>query len=112
MSDTAITPAAVFQIRAELEQLRAKVNALDERVRHLDGVDSAINELDDRVDESERRHDAAELTIRELGSAMQRMVNGVTSRDLAIERVERHMLAIMEHLQVKVTVSVAASVTP
>ena len=47
-----------------------------------------------------------------MGVAVRRLVNGVTSRDLAIERVERHMLAIMEHLQVKVTVSVAASVTP
>lgn len=107
MSDTTITPAALLQLRDELDALRGEQAASAMRIRHceaqlrdLEGVAETINELDDRADSSERRHDASETALRDMGAAVRRLVSGVTTRDLVSERVEKHMLAVLQHLRV------------
>ncbi len=109
MSDTLITPAAVFDLRAEVEEqkkeikkLKIEVHDLRTQLRDLQNIGETINEHDDRLDASERRHDAAESTLREMGASIRKLVNGVTMRDLVSERVERHMLAVMAFLKVPV----------
>lgn len=121
MSDTFITPAALASLRDDLDVFRKKlmefeekVRHLDEKVRHLDGVDLTLNEHDDRLDDHDRRHAAAETTLREMGSAIKKLVNGVSSRDLAMERIERHCLAMMAHMKIApgIVVSAVAAVAP
>ncbi len=90
---TAITPAAVFQLRDELAELKAKVRVLEARLEELV---QGHNDLDNRHDELEHRISGVE-TVQE------RLLSGVTTGNLTAERTERHILAVANHFRIPVS---------
>ncbi len=96
---TTLTPAALFQLRGEVEQLRDRINSDRQKVvaleRRIEDLEAEVGGQDDRQDAFDSRLSAVETLSR-------RIIDGVTHGNLIAERTGRHLLAVIAHLHIQV----------
>ena len=120
MSDTFITPAALADLRSEVDELRKNQRGLDGRTQKLearlealDNMGETVNELDDRADRHELRLDTQERSLRELADEIRAarreqraFFDRETHRQVLGEATFRLISAVIDHLKIPVDKSV------
>lgn len=97
---TAITPAAVLDLRDEIAALKRSAAAQSAKLRILEArlaeLEANHNDLDNRQDEVEHRLDGME-------SVQAQLMSGVTTGNLMGERTERHIKTVMAWFKIPET---------
>lgn len=83
--DTAITDAAVVELRAELREVRQRVDVLEAR---LSGHDAW--------------RDSATAEMHEVKSGLAQLLAETTARHLVMQRVDKTLLVLAEHFHLEV----------
>lgn len=95
---TGVTPAALLgaltEIQAELATMHRELDEVLEQHKGLDGASEELVVLASRADKLELRQANTEADVRALQ-------NRASVAGLVLERVDRHLLVLLEHFQLQ-----------
>lgn len=96
---TILTPAALFQLRGELEEHRKKQREIE---RRLEALEAEVNGQKARFDEVDERIGGIDTRLVVTETIQDRLMTAITKGNLIAERTEKHMLVMMVHLKIPV----------